>query len=505
MKAFHILAAGFALCAAFASCEMKDELKGINDGTNGDTGYLELGVAVNGSLNNVTTKADVEDDGTQTGTSVSADDFPVVITGVTDASYKKEFASYTALKAEGAIVLPVGTYTIAAHSNKVLEENMTEPYYDGTANVNITKGSTVQAEVLCKMKNTKISMSYANEFTSRFQSWTITVTDGKAILEFVCASKTSEELNPAPLYMWVQEGVSELTVRVSAVNLKGETVREARTLAKPAGGNSSAWTGGDALTITMSGYDPKPDVETGIQGSGITIDADVTFDESEDVVEVPVTPGSGDDNTDPVGPGTGDDEEEEPVTSNLPTVTMPRTTYTLPDDMEADADVLIEKALKEGSSNEYVGLKSVFVKIIPGNTEADADVLIETALKEGSSNEYVGLKSVFVKIIPGNDGFTAALDLIKDVADFSVGVELVGNTALEPMLQFIAPDLKVPAENASSYTFPVGAFFATLQDIGATTAADGHVFEIVVTDNNGNSPSEPTRLSVFVEEPVTVE
>ena len=470
MKAFHILAAGFALCAAFASCEMKDELKGINDGTNGDTGYLELGVAVNGSLNNVTTKADVEDDGTQTGTSVSADDFPVVITGVTDASYKKEFASYTALKAEGAIVLPVGTYTIAAHSNKVLEENMTEPYYDGTANVNITKGSTVQAEVLCKMKNTKISMSYANEFTSRFQSWTITVTDGKAILEFVCASKTSEELNPAPLYMWVQEGVSELTVRVSAVNLKGETVREARTLAKPAGGNSSAWTGGDALTITMSGYDPKPDVETGIQGSGITIDADVTFDESEDVVEVPVTPGSGDDNTDPVGPGTGDDEEEEPVTSNLPTVTMPRTTYTLPDDMEADADVLIE-----------------------------------TALKEGSSNEYVGLKSVFVKIIPGNDGFTAALDLIKDVADFSVGVELVGNTALEPMLQFIAPDLKVPAENASSYTFPVGAFFATLQDIGATTAADGHVFEIVVTDNNGNSPSEPTRLSVFVEEPVTVE
>ena len=470
MKAFHILAAGFALCAAFASCEMKDELKGINDGTNGDTGYLELGVAVNGSLNNVTTKADVEDDGTQTGTSVSADDFPVVITGVTDASYKKEFVSYAALKAEGAIELPVGTYTIAAHSNKELEEEMTEPYYDGAVDINITKGANSKAEVVCKMKNTKISMNYSSEFTSRFQSWTITVTDERAILEFVCTNKTSEELNPAPLYMLVQEGVSELTVRVTAVNLKGETVRESRTLTKPAGGNSSAWTGGDALTITMSGYDPKPDVETGIQGSGITIDADVTFDESEDVVEVPVTPGSGDDNTDPVGPGTGDDEEEEPVTSNLPTVTMPRTTYTLPDDMEADADVLIE-----------------------------------TALKEGSSNEYVGLKSVFVKIIPGNDGFTAALDLIKDVADFSVGVELVGNTALEPMLQFIAPDLKVPAENASSYTFPVGAFFATLQDIGATTAADGHVFEIVVTDNNGNSPSEPTRLSVFVEEPVTVE
>ena len=470
MKAFHILAAGFALCAAFASCEMKDELKGINDGTNGDTGYLELGVAVNGSLNNVTTKAEVEDDGTQAGTSVSAEDFPVVITGVTDASYKKEFTSYAALKAEGAIELPVGTYTIAAHSNKELEEEMTEPYYDGAVDINITKGTNVKAEVVCKMKNTKISMNYSSEFTSRFQNWTITVTDEKAILEFVCTNKTSEELNPAPLYMWVQEGVSELTVRVTAVNLKGETVRESRTLTKPAGGNSSAWTGGDALTITMSGYDPEPDVETGIQGSGIQINADVTFDESEDVVEVPVTPGSGEDDTDPVEPGTGDDEEEEPVTSNPPTITMPKTTYILPDDMEADADVLIETALKEGSSNEYVGLKSVFVKIIPGNTE-----------------------------------FTDALGLIKDVADFSAGVELVGNTALEPMLKFIAPDLKVPAENASSYTFPVGAFFATLQGIGATTAADGHVFEIVVTDNNGNSPSEPTRLSVFVEEPVIEE
>lgn len=464
MKAFHILAAGFALCAAFASCEMKDELKGINDGTNGDTGYLELGVAVNGSLNNVTTKADVEDDGTQTGTSVSADDFPVVITGVTDASYKKEFASYTALKAEGAIVLPVGTYTIAAHSNKVLEENMTEPYYDGTANVNITKGSTVQAEVLCKMKNTKISMSYANEFTSRFQSWTITVTDGKAILEFVCASKTSEELNPAPLYMWVQEGVSELTVRVSAVNLKGETVREARTLAKPAGGNSSAWTGGDALTITMSGYDPKPDVETGIQGSGITIDADVTFDESEDVVEVPVTPGSGDDDTtDPVEPGTGDDEEEEPVTSNPPTITMPRTTYTLPNDMEADADVLIE-----------------------------------TALKEGSSNEYVGLKSVFVKIIPGNDGFTAALRmLLVQNINFEEGVELVDNKNVEQYISMIASGLKVPEANAANYTFPVGAFFSTLGDSDmGMTLGEGHIFEITVTDNNNRTAN--AKLNIVV-------
>ena len=467
MKAFHILAAGIVLCAALASCEMKDELKGTGNGTNADMGYLDLGVAVNGSQNNVT-KAEVEDGDIEVGATVSAEDFPVVITGVTDASFIKEFASYAELKAEGEIELPVGKYSIAAHSNLDLKDEMTEPYYDGTEEIDITKGVTSKADVVCKMKNTKIAMSYANEFTSNFNSWTITVTDGKTILEFICEKKTTEELNPAPLYMLVQEGVSELTVRVSAVNKAGEQVSESRTLTKPAGGDSSNWTGGDALTIEMSGYTPEPDVETGIVGSGITINADVEFEESEDKIEVPVTPGGEeDDNTETEEPGTGDDdnEEEGPVTSNLPTITLPKTTYTLPDDMEADADVLIQ-----------------------------------TALKEGSSNKYVGLKSVFVKIMPGNEGFSEALALIKDVADFSAGVELVGNTALEPMLQFIAPNLKVPAENASSYTFPVGAFFSTLQDIGVTTDSNGHVFEIIAVDNNDNSPKESTRLNVFVKE-----
>ena len=90
MKAFHILAAGIVLCAALASCEMKDELKGTGNGTNADMGYLDLGVAVNGSQNNVT-KAEVEDGDIEVGATVSAEDFPVVITGVTDASFIKEY------------------------------------------------------------------------------------------------------------------------------------------------------------------------------------------------------------------------------------------------------------------------------------------------------------------------------------------------------------------------------------------------------------------------------
>ncbi len=443
MKAFHILAAGFALCAAFASCEMKDELKGINDGTNGETGYLELGVAVNGSQNTVTTKADVDDDGTQTGSSVSADDFPVVITGVTDASYKKEFASYAKLKEEGAIELPVGTYAIAAHSNLELANEMTEAYYDGAEDINITKGSNQKAEVVCKMKNTKISMSYTSEFTSRFQSWEITVTDGRAVLEFICEGKAAEELNPAPLYMLVQEGITELTVRVSAVNLNGETVREARTLTKPAGGESSAWTGGDALTITMNGYD-EPEEDTGIMGSGIQINADVTFDESEDIVNVPVTPGSGeDDTTDPEEPGTGD--EEEGGSGESPTL-----------------------------SGEYL-TKVLSYDIASGSEFPSVEIRIDVPN---------GIESIWVKVESDNTDFKTATEFFGLLAEPD-GANLIGNQMLGGMFT-------LPEKEETSYVFSLGANLAGM----LATFEGEHSFIVKVIDLSGNEATGTLRVSI---------
>ena len=465
MKVFNIITAGLLLCAGLASCEMKDELIGGSTDSS-EMGYLDLGVAVNVSQNSIARADGVTDDGKNenVGVSVSADDFPVTIAGVTDASYIKEYASYSELKAEnkdGVVALPVGSYTVTAHTNAKLENKMAIPYYEGVEEISITKGVTAQTNVVCTMKNMRVAMDYDDQFVASFTDWTITVTDGTTVLTFKCTDhEDTDQLNPAPQYMLVADGVSQLTVNASGHNLQGEPVKEERLLTKPTGGNSTNWTGGDALTIKME--ENTPSDPTGIQGSGITISADVSFDEEEETVEVPVTPGGG--STEEPGTG-GDDEPEEPVTDDAPTVTLPQTIYTLPDDMEADANVLIQ-----------------------------------TAKKDGSNSEYVGLKSVFVRIIPGNDGFLGALGLIKDMADFTgEGVELVDNTTVEPLLQFIAPSLKVPAANAPSYAFPVGAFFETLMDFESPeTSAEGHIFEIMVTDNNGNSLSEPVRLSVVV-------
>lgn len=450
MKIFNIITAGLLLCAGLASCEMKDELKGGSTDSS-EMGYLDLGVAVNASQNSIARADDVTDGGKNenVGVSVSADDFPVMIAGVTDASYIKEYASYSELKAEnkdGVVALPVGSYTVTAHTNAKLENKMAIPYYEGVEEISITKGVTAKTNVVCTMKNMRVAMDYDDQFVASFTDWTITVTDGTTVLTFKCTDhEDTDQLNPAPQYMLVADGVSQLTVNASGHNLRGEQVREERILTKPTGGNSTNWTGGDALTIKME--ENTPSDPTGIQGSGITISADVSFDEEEETVEVPVTPGGG--STEEPGTG-GGDEPEEPILTK-PTVTFPQSTYTLPADASKNADAVI------------------------------------TSTAEG------GIQSVKVQIIGGNDGFSG----ITSTMGFAEGLELVGNTTLGPVISSIVPGLEMPQAGDASYTFPVGGFFNILQQMGATTEADGHVFNITVTDANGTASAS---LSVKVTE-----
>ena len=442
MKLFNILTAGLLLCAGLASCEMKDELKGSGEGSS-EVGYLNLGVAVNASQNNVS-RTDVDDDGENVGVSVSADDFPVIITGVTDPSYSKEYESYAALKAEneGKVELPVGEYTVTAHSDAELQPQMAAPYYEGTAPIKITAGVESSTNVECTMKNMKIQLTYTANFLANFQSWDITITDGTNNLYFDETDK-----NPAAIYWLVAENQSKLSVEITAVNGDGETVHESRELTKPEGGNSANWTGGDALTITMEESTPTPDNPSGIQGSGITINASASFDEEETDVPVPVTPGDDDDNKDPEPP-TPDPKPE------LPTVTFPQNTYTLPADASKNADAVI------------------------------------TSTAEG------GIQSVVVQILAGNENFKG----ITTTMHFDEGIELVGDpTNLAAIIGMALPDLKdleMPKNGDTSYTFPVGGFFSILSGMGATTG-DGHVFNITVTDDNGKTSAS---LSVKVTE-----
>lgn len=453
MKVFNIITAGLLLCAGLASCEMKDELIGGSTDSS-EMGYLDLGVAVNVSQNSIARADGVTDDGKNenVGVSVSADDFPVTIAGVTDASYIKEYASYSELKAEnkdGVVALPVGSYTVTAHTNAKLENKMDIPYYEGVEEISITKGVTAQTHVVCTMKNMRVAMDYDDQFVASFTDWTITVTDGTTVLTFKCTDhEDTDQLNPAPQYMLVADGVSQLTVNASGHNLQGEPVKEERLLTKPTGGNSTNWTGGDALTIKME--ENTPSDPTGIQGSGITISADVSFDEEEETVEVPVTPGGG--STEEPGTGGGDesgdgedDEPGGPVTDDTPTL-----------------------------SGKYLTEALLYDK-------ATATDFPEVTISMNIPN---GIASVWVKVDTDNDEFIAATTFF-GLMNEPDGANLVGNQSLGGMFS-------LPEETDTTYTFSLGERLG-----GMLVEFEGeHSFIVKVIDQKGKEASGTLKVII---------
>lgn len=450
MKLFNTITACLLLCAGLVSCEMKDELKGSGAGTS-EVGYLNLGVAVNASQNSVVSRADdVTDDGKNenVGVSVSADDFPVTITGVTDPSYSKEYESYAALKAEngGKVELPIGEYTVTAHSNAELKPQMATPYYEGTTPIKITAGVESSAEVKCTMKNMKIQLTYTANFLTKFESWYITISAGNNTLEFDDTDK-----NPAAVYWMVAENVTEIKVKITATPMGGgQEVTESRLLSKP---DDSNWAGSDALTIQME--EKTSDDPTGIQGSGITINASVSFDEDSEDVPVTVKPGGGS-SEEPEEPGTGEDDDEE----------------------EEEPEPSEEKPTVSSSYSEQT------ITFSKAQNNAPKDVVVNMSAPNGIQHVYIKATTTDEETLQGI--FTAMGFMTGDGLDF---VGLADNEAAGD----IAPLFdELPKEGDTSYSFVLGSL-ASMLTIGE------HSFTVIVVDQEG-TPSDPVTVYFNVTE-----
>ena len=434
MKKIQIIwIAGLLLTAGLVSCEMKDELKGNTGIVPSEVGYLDLDVAVGQK-----TRAD---ETTSVVPSVSTDDFPVEIKGK-DVEYTKVFESYEALKKECPLALPVGNYTVSAHTNAELKAVMDVPYYGGETSLTITKDIEAKANVECTMKNTKVQLVYDTEFSTVFKEWDITVSDGSAnILTY-----DETDLNPKAKYWLIAENVTVIKMHIDAVTQDGTPVSEDRSYAKPDDADSDFWEGSDALTVTMEPGEPSdPENPYGVTGIKVTVQISFDDNEQEDVVEIPV---EGDDEaTEPSEPDGGEEggDSEKPEVG-VPSISIPQSTYTLPTDVE---------------------------------TKADATITAEA-----------GIKSVKVQIVPGNEMFAGIVNEMFGAEPF----ELIGNKTLGEV--FSGMGISLPSEGDTEYIFPVGNFFSLLSGMGATVSSEGHVFRITVEDENGETAS--TSLGVIV-------
>ena len=422
MKIQHTLT--WALCAlvSLASCEMKDEIFDKNQVT-GDVGYLNLAV----SAQNKVTKA-ATDEGTSSN-SVSVDNFEVEISN-SEGVYK-QFDSYTELQEAGKITLPVGEYTINAHTPGDIAPKMDYPYYNGEESLKITKDTETSAKVICTMQNTKIQLNYGETFATVYKSWDITISDGSDnILTY-----DETNLNPAATYWLIADNVSAIKVHIEAYLQDGTKITEDRSITKPDDAESNYWSGSDALTITME--PGTPTVPDDPNGATINITVEVSFSDSEVTEEIPVEGGNdgGEEGGETTDPDEGDGDGEGSATA--PTL-----------------------------SGEYLN-KTVNFDVSAG-TDNFPTVEIIMDVSEG-------IQSVVVKAETNNTN----LERILNGMGFSSGVNLVGTTA--PVL--VAALGKIPQSGDKSYTFSVNG---TIKE--ALAASSGtHTFDVTVTDLKGQS------------------
>ena len=411
------------MACAFSSCEMKKELTSDLE-ESFEMGALELDVTVKQPVSNSRAESDVP-----------TNNFPVVIQGTSEGveDVKKEYN--TVDEVPETIQVPVGKYNVLSHTPGELKKKMDAPYYAGNTDIEVTKDIETVANVECKMANSRIQVNYGDEFKTSFKSWTITVDDGsETVLTF-----TNEDENPAPVYWLFGENVKSITVNITATTTSGSPVKDRRVFTKSDASENyedvgDAFTGGDAIEINMG----ITESTTG-NVTGITINANITFENHEDTVDIPTK--------EPIGPTPPGGK----VTLNLP------------------ADVTYS--------------------ISAGDAPASADAYIASE---------AGLDKIVVTIVAGNDAFQAILvDLTMDGKSFlseNGGVDLIDNSDFGNLVSTVGSE--APTDGCKEYTFPIGAFFTFLNMTGATDSGKSHEFHITVTDKNGEEATGVFKVTI---------
>lgn len=434
MKPLHTFLLGTAAILSLASCELKNELSGslVNKE---DTGAIELGVSVKQPVSQ--TRADASEIDTNT--------YPVVIQGTSDGVTDVTYEYNTLSEMPASIIVPVGQYTISSHTPGTLEKQMATPYYAGSTDITVSKDIASKTDIVCRMANSRIQLNYGEDFKEAFSEWTITIDDGGEM----AMAFTQDELEAAPVYWAFSENATAITVNIRAKTTTGNTVTDRRVFKKSDASENyeevgDVFTGGDALEINMGTVTSS----TG-ELEGIDINTNITFEDSNESVEIPTI--DPEEPTDPSEPGEGGEGTEGAVTLNLP------------------ADVTYS--------------------ISAGDAPASADAYIASE---------AGLDKIIVTITAGNDAFQATLvDLKMDGQSFLAengGVDLIDNADFGNLVATVKS--QAPTDGTKEYTFPIGAFFSFLDMTGATDAGKSHEFHITVTDKNGETANGVFKVTI---------
>lgn len=432
MKTYKI-AIAFLAAISLASC-IREGAPYSNNAVKKGMGILEMDVNADTPSN--TTKALYQ-----------VTDYPVIIKDA-DGNIVREWDK--AENVPDTVHLSVGNYVIESHTPGLdkPEKKMDKPFYAGAKDIEIVQYHTTEAEVICKMLNTRISIVYGPKFEETFKNWSITLHEGNNTVNTITHETNESE---QVFYWYFQQNVNTITMDFYGVTAEDNRVIEHRFSitkdnAEHSGydGDETHFTGGDALTFTFTPvYDDKGQI------GPITIVPSIDFTDDGN-----------------------------------------------PDDFIVNVEDVTEGGEEGGGESGGTGDPANITLDIPQPLTLELDggfCLTDPALGDVNIIATKGMKSLLVKISSNSSGFTAALDeMAADPAlNFVTGSEVVGNNSLKGLFVDLGQEITIPSEGVTNYTFPVGNFFVFLAMYPGT-----HSFEMKVTDMEGATATETVVITV---------
>ena len=367
---------------------------------------------------------------------VETNDYPVAIYSLDDnfhISYERADQVPNKLK------MNIGLYYAEAHAPGVMDKIMDAPYYAGRDTFEILQNINTESTVVCRMANGCISVCYSQQFIETFTDWTVTVNDGGE--SAIVYTRTDHGLTPSPLYIRFEENVQMLIVNFAGTTVGGNRITTASTLTKQQASerydsDTKNFEGGDHIVIN---FEPVEGTEGEV--TGITITANIKFEESEEDFEMEVEDFIPE-----------DEEEDDPTEENT------AITLNLPKDM------VVSGATDPALGNTYIAAEH-------------------------------GIKSILVKMTSTSDEMITSLEDLKSEwdVDFLSGTEVVGNQNMVKLFAKLTPDnpLNVPSVGDKEYTFPIGNFFTLLQFLPGE-----HTFSLTIVDMEDNIKNGFLKLTV---------
>lgn len=370
---------------------------------------------------------------------VATDDFPVSI--YTCAGGKLVDSYEKVSMVPNKIVLSVGSYFAESHTPGKLDKIMDAPYYLGRDTFEILADINTVSNVVCRMANGSFTVRFTDDFVQAFSDWSVSIDDG-TVSAILYEKKDGQE--PPVTYMTFEDGVEVLNTNFVGTTKDGNRISASNKLTKKQASeqydsDNTAFSGGDAIVIV---FDPVESTEGGV--TGITLRADISFEETEEEFEMEV-----EDNT-------TSDGDDTPDSGDTPSGNTNAITLELPEDMTVGFDT--DPSLGDTHIEAENGIKSIKVKV--SSTSED--------------------------MISSLQDLSAEYDV-----DFIAGAEVVGNNNMVTLFEKLYQTLSVPSEGDTEYTFPIGNFFMFLAILPGE-----HTFDLVITDMEGNTKDGVLKLTV---------